>query len=138
MANNRKLSVLCSGLISAGKSTLIRNVQTKTNMTCISEPINEFNKFECVDGSHMNPLSLFYENSQEHSGFVQLHILDVFEKLMDQLLKSPQPNILIWDRHVHDVQVFTNTLYKQQMMSSFAYQYCLAKQRNTLMKYKQI
>ena len=86
MANSRKLGVLCTGLIAAGKSTIIRSQQNKTNMTCVSIPIKEFNKFECIDGRYMNQLSLFYENSQQRPGFLQLPILGVLGILLDQLL----------------------------------------------------
>jgi deoxyadenosine/deoxycytidine kinase len=117
------------GLISSGKSTVIREFRTKhSECYYVDEPLEEFTYFKTHNGTEISPLDLTYHDSHNSTAF-QLYVLEVFdEKLKKVKLECTGKQVnIISDRCLLSAHVFRKTLQIRGFIPSFSWEYWLKK-----------
>jgi deoxyadenosine/deoxycytidine kinase len=124
------------GIISSGKSTVIKEFKTK-HPEChfIDEPLSQFTHFETHRGDVISPLDMTYEDSQNASAF-QLYVLEVFDDKLSAIENIPAGRKVICDRCLISAHVFTRTLQKLGSIPSFSWEYWLVKYHEVKNKHR--
>ena len=136
----RNVNIFCQGNLAAGKSSMLKRHQELfgNKYQYVSEPLEQFEQFECTSKEIMNPLEMFYNSKDQQSqmgGLIQLHIVDTFDKMLSEM-DNDQGRVVIWDRSFYDVDVFTDSLNDQNRMCKFAFEYCKKKTQELKDKYQ--
>ena len=118
--------ITIEGLIGAGKSTLLKQLQLEflgKNVYFFTEPVTEFQQFLTVDNTILNPLDLYYKNQVFNAFPFQIHVLDCYRTLLDQisntLSNNPNRTVIVMDRGIYSSYVFTKVLYDKQFITNF-------------------
>lgn len=114
-ASNMRVIIL-EGLIGAGKSCLLKNIQPylTPEVKVIMEPVDRFQSFDSY-----NPLGEMYENPMMNSGFGQLHIIQEQALCYEEQLREEKPAILLTERSIYSPVIFTKTLRSAGFLSEF-------------------
>ncbi len=138
MENKPKLRIGLTGNIGAGKTSIMLYLkQNQCHFSLVDEPLQAFNSFATVSGMNIKPLQMFYENPFTEAGFFQIHACDSFENIFKSYQTKNVENVIeVWDRLPHEIDIFTNTLFKLKQIPPFGYEYCKKKLHDILSKYQ--
>ena len=127
-----RIKVGIVGNISSGKSSLITQMRAiNDSYLYVDEPLKSFNTFVTVDKKELHPLELYYASPKELSSQFQLHAIDCFDELFrkNNLCNTSDHFVEVYDRIPHEIDIFTNSLFKLGQMHHFSYEYCRKKLR---------
>jgi len=109
------------GLPGAGKTTFVKNILPllPKKSKIMFEPVANFESF-----SFYNPLHELYQDPIRNCTACQFHIIDVLSEQYKGYLMT-NTDVLISDRCLGTVEVFTNTLHRMNYISPFTRDFIL-------------
>ncbi len=126
MASRAGMCICVDGIISSGKSTIIKCLKAcHPEYHYVGELLHEFTSFTTQSGNVISPLKILYENNHESTAF-QLYVLDIFNSVLTKLENELDNTIttpIVLDRCILSAHVFARTLYKQWFIQPFSYEY---------------
>ncbi len=132
-----------SGIPGSGKTTLITYLKKVDSLAFVAaEPVNKYRNFVTLSTGVINPLLFYYNDMPKNGSVFQLYVLDCMEEQLQSFVyniaikkKSDLPsnkqtnNLRPWviDSGMFSAIVFTNYLYKKNLITYFAFEYIMAK-----------
>lgn len=121
-----KIFLAIDGIPGAGKSYLLEKLKADLPFIYfIDEPVSEFKCFTSSRGNMHNPLQLLYENPNQNSSIVQMHILDVLEKWYDNTKMNNK--YIIGERSLNSTKLFVAAQKNIGILNDFQFDYLNSK-----------
>lgn len=124
--------IVIEGLIGAGKSSLMKLIETffQNNphffegnikqIYCFYEPNSAFSEFK-----QYNPLQLFYESPQQYAVPFQYYVIDSFSQFLKHTFdyRKRTETLYIYERSLFSCNVFINSMLENGLISHFSHDF---------------